>query len=267
VTERDGRKGASVQFPVSLQLFLGREPFATDEVGRKDGLKSDEVTTVVTAEIEAKIAVTDVVATRVIAADAAHFEQVRIFAAEIRTTVPGFQTPGQGCGLPTHRHPAIETHVGSVYCWGNTDPAAAVGSPLQRRQLEQVMAISLDQFSQQLADSGLMSREDIASFVAALPTGGQPLDGRTAGAAVRPAEDAHRVPGPASLRRQGQVAGPGQLGHPGQTRPGRHGLGAQGRTPTHGTAGRPEGASWGPSASRGGWSSSACGEWAGSSTG
>jgi eukaryotic-like serine/threonine-protein kinase len=39
------------------------------------------------------------------------------------------------------------------------------------------MAISLDQFSQYLADSGLMSREDIASLVAALPTGSKPLDG------------------------------------------------------------------------------------------
>ena len=83
MTEREGKQDASVQFPVSLQFRLGLEPFATDEVGRKDGLKSDEVTTVVTAEIEAKIAITDVVATRVIAADAAHFEQVRIFAAEV----------------------------------------------------------------------------------------------------------------------------------------------------------------------------------------
>ena len=49
-------------------------------------------------QIEAEIAVTNVVATRVIAADAAHFQQVRVFAAEVRTTVPGFQTPGQGCG-------------------------------------------------------------------------------------------------------------------------------------------------------------------------
>ena len=39
------------------------------------------------------------------------------------------------------------------------------------------MAISLDQFTQQLADSGLMSREEIASFVAGLPAGSKPLDG------------------------------------------------------------------------------------------
>ena len=51
------------------------------------------------AQIEAEIPVPYVVGTRVIAADAAHFEQVRIFAAEVRTMMPGLQTPGHGCGL------------------------------------------------------------------------------------------------------------------------------------------------------------------------
>ena len=93
MTEREGKQDASVQFPVSLQLFLGLEPFATDEVGGKDGLKSDEVSVVVAAQIEAEIPVPYVVATRVITADAAHFEQVRILAAEVRTIVPGFHSP------------------------------------------------------------------------------------------------------------------------------------------------------------------------------
>jgi serine/threonine protein kinase len=39
------------------------------------------------------------------------------------------------------------------------------------------MAISLDQFTQQLADSGLMSSEEIQSFVAALLADDEPLDG------------------------------------------------------------------------------------------
>ncbi len=38
------------------------------------------------------------------------------------------------------------------------------------------MAISLDQFTQQLADSGLMSKAEIQSFVAALPADDEPLD-------------------------------------------------------------------------------------------
>ena len=40
-----------------------------------------------------------------------------------------------------------------------------------------VMAISLDQFTQQLADSGLMSSDEIASVVAGLRASSKPLDG------------------------------------------------------------------------------------------
>ena len=39
-----------------------------------------------------------------------------------------------------------------------------------------VMAVSMDQFTQQLADSRLMSREEIASCVAGLPAGNKPPD-------------------------------------------------------------------------------------------
>ncbi len=39
------------------------------------------------------------------------------------------------------------------------------------------MAISLDQFTQQLADSGLMSSDEIASVVAGLRASSKPLDG------------------------------------------------------------------------------------------
>lgn len=45
----DGKKSASVQFPVSLQLNLGLEPFTADDVGREDGLEGDEVATAVGA--------------------------------------------------------------------------------------------------------------------------------------------------------------------------------------------------------------------------
>jgi hypothetical protein len=38
------------------------------------------------------------------------------------------------------------------------------------------MAISLDQFTGQIADSGLMSAEEMASFVAGLPDGDKPLE-------------------------------------------------------------------------------------------
>ena len=38
------------------------------------------------------------------------------------------------------------------------------------------MAISLDQFTQQLADSGLMSSDEIASVVAGLRASSKPLD-------------------------------------------------------------------------------------------
>ncbi len=50
------------------------------------------------AQIEAEIPFAHVVATRVITADVAHFEEVRVFAAEVRTIVTGSQTPGHGRG-------------------------------------------------------------------------------------------------------------------------------------------------------------------------